>query len=103
MWPYYNEIRHFKNGAFNIAVRNNVPIIPFVFHFVEPYGFRKFFRKKPFVHLDILSPEYPSIDLPKKESIEELKIRVFLKLLSFRLAPEWAEKLMMLMYCCSFF
>lgn len=80
LWPYYDEIRHFKNGAFNIAVRNNVPIIPFVFHFVKPYGFRKFFRKKPFVHLDILSPEYPSIDLPKKESIEELKIRVFKKM-----------------------
>ena len=27
LWPYYEKIRHFKNGAFNIAITNNVTVL----------------------------------------------------------------------------
>lgn len=56
MWPYCNRIRHFKDGAFDFAVRNDVPVVPMVFKFHEPKGFRKVFKNKPDVTLKILEP-----------------------------------------------
>ncbi len=74
LWPYCEKIRNFKNGAFNFALRNNVPIIPIVIKFREPNGIRKFFKKKKDVTVKILEPivynnEYEN----KREGIEQLK------------------------------
>ena len=33
LWPYYREIRPFKRGAFSMAVKNDVPVVPFVMTF----------------------------------------------------------------------
>ena len=35
---YYQKLRKFKNGAFSFAVRNNVPVIPYVFKFEKVTG-----------------------------------------------------------------
>lgn len=56
MWPYCNRVRHFKDGAFDFAVKNDVPVVPMVFKFREPKGFRKLFKNKPDVTLKILEP-----------------------------------------------
>ena len=76
LWPYYDKIRNFKDGAFDLAVRNNVPIVPFVFRFTEPTGIRKKIKKKPFVNLTIFPPQYPDKSLSKADAIHELKNRV---------------------------
>lgn len=73
MWPYHKKIRRFKNGAFEIATRNNVPIIPIVFEFRKVTGLRKFIKEKPFITLKILEPVYPNVETPKREQIENLK------------------------------
>lgn len=73
MWPYHEKIRKFKNGAFEVAVRNNVPIIPMVFEFREVTGLRKFIKEKPFITLKILEPEYPNEELSKRQQMENLK------------------------------
>lgn len=73
MWPYHEKIRKFKNGAFEVAVRNNVPIIPMVFEFREVTGLRKFIKEKPFITLKILEPEYPNEKLSKRQQMENLK------------------------------
>lgn len=73
MWPYHEKIRKFKNGAFEVAVRNNVPIIPMVFEFRKVTGLRKFVKEKPFITLKILEPEYPNEELSKRQQIENLK------------------------------
>lgn len=73
MWPYHKKIRKFKNGAFEVAVRNNVPIIPIVFKFREVTGLRKFIKEKPFITLKILEPVYPNTEVPRREQIENLK------------------------------
>lgn len=73
LWPYYKKLRKFKNGAFKIAVENDVPIVPMVYKFVKPYGIRKYIKKKPFIELHILPAVYPDNTLNKKEAIEELK------------------------------
>lgn len=54
--PYDNTIREFKNGAFDFAVRNQIPVIPMVFKFRKPRGIRKIFKRKPDVTLTILKP-----------------------------------------------
>lgn len=75
LMPYYDGIREFKNGAFNFAVKNQVPILPIVFTFREPEGILKKFKKKPFITLTILEPEYPKAEI-SKANVEELKNRV---------------------------
>ncbi len=56
LMPYHKELRDFKNGAFDFAVRNQVPIVPIVFQFREPKGIRKLFKTKQDVTLTILEP-----------------------------------------------
>ena len=77
LFPYFNKIRHFKNGAFDFAVRNNKPIVPMVITFREPKGIRKIFKKKKDVTLTVLEPIRPQKDGNTKEKIEILKNQVY--------------------------
>ena len=54
--PYCTKLRHFKNGAFEIAVRNEVPVVPMLFTFREPKGLRRIFKRKKDVTLKVLKP-----------------------------------------------
>ena len=77
LWPYYEKIRKFQNGAFNLAVENNVPVIPIVITFRDPKGIRKLFKKKKDVTVKILKPiKYEGQNDSKKDSVEKLKEEV---------------------------
>ncbi len=81
LFPYYKEIRHFKNGAFTIAVKNNVPVIPMVFTFREPKGIRKVFKRKKDVTLTVLEPIYPSNEnMDTKAKVQRLKEETYNKM-----------------------
>lgn len=82
MWPYYTELRPFKDGAFKFASKNNVPIIPMTLTFRKPRGLFKLYKKKPLVTLTLLNPIY------KDESLDEIKNREYLKESSFKLMNE---------------
>lgn len=82
LWPYHPEIRHFKNGAFDFAVRNCVPVVPLVYHFVPVTGFRKHIKRKPFIHVSILPPIFPNACLSHQEAVEELKNESYTKMQS---------------------
>ena len=69
--PYYEGIREFKNGAFNFAVKNQVPILPIVFTYREPEGIIKLIKKKPFITLTILEPEFPKPERRMKKLYNE--------------------------------
>lgn len=73
LWPYYEKLRHFKDGAFHFAVENNVPIIPMVYMFQESTGILRYIKKKPSITLTILEPIYPDKNTNKAEAIEKLK------------------------------
>ena len=73
--PYYDGIREFKNGAFNFAVKNQVPILPIVFTYRDPEGIIKLIKKKPFITLTILEPEFPKPERTMA-NVVELKNRV---------------------------
>ena len=77
LFPYYNKIRHFKNGAFNIAVKNNKKIVPIVITFREPRGFRRFIKYKKDVTLTVLEPIDPPKTGDTKQKIEVLKEQVY--------------------------
>ncbi len=77
LWPYCEKIRNFKSGAFNFAVRNNVPVIPILITFRDPKGIRKIFKKKKDVTVKILKPiKCNGGDKNKKDSTEILKEEV---------------------------
>lgn len=77
LWPYYSKIRKFKNGAFKLAVENEVPIIPIVITFRNPSGIRRILKKKQDVTLKILKPiKNINKDKTTKQNIEELKNQV---------------------------
>lgn len=73
--PYYEGIREFKNGAFNFAVKNQVPILPIVFTYREPEGIIKLIKKRPFITLTILEPEFPKPERTMA-NVVELRNRV---------------------------
>ena len=78
LWPYYEKLRKFKNGAFNFAIKNNVPVIPIVVTFRNPKGIRKLFKKKKDVTLKILEPiKYVNESNNQKDKIEKLKDQVY--------------------------
>lgn len=80
LWPYYNKLRHFKNGAFEFAVRNQVPIVPIVFKFEKPTGIRKYIKNKPCIKMICLEAIYSDTSLSQKEAVIELKERTYLKM-----------------------
>lgn len=77
LWPHYDKIRHFKNGAFDFAVRNNVPIVPMVIKFNKPKNINNFIKTRTTIALVIQSPIYPDKLLEKKEAILDLKEKVY--------------------------
>ena len=72
MWPYYNQLRPFKSGAFHFAITNNVPIIPYVLLFRKSKGFGKIVRKRPKITVVICKPIYANQSLDKKDQINDL-------------------------------
>lgn len=73
--PYCSNLRSFKNSSFDLAVRNNVPLIPMIFTFREPKGIRKIIKKKKDATLSILKPiESNKFDGNLNEKIEKLKL-----------------------------
>ena len=75
LWPNYEKIRHFKNGAFDFAVRNNVPVVPMVIKFNKPKKINSFIKTRSTITLVILEPIYPNAFLDKTEAISDLKER----------------------------
>lgn len=79
--PYHTKIRKFRNGAFDFAVRNNVPVVPMVFKFRKPQGIRKLFKRKMDVTLIILKPiSTENTELDKTTKIDILKENVHLEM-----------------------
>ena len=76
LWPHYEKIRHFKNGAFDFAVRNNVPVVPMVIKFNKPKKISNLIKTRTTITLVIQKPIYPNKLLCKKDAIIDLKEKV---------------------------
>lgn len=75
MWEFYQPIRPFKDGAFYLAYKAGVPVLPMAFSFREPKGFWKLFYKQAFLTLNIGEPLTFNPDLSPSEAVEEMTVR----------------------------
>lgn len=75
LWPYYEDIRNFKYGAFKMAVEADVPIQPIKFVFSEPKGIYKLYKRKKCIQAVVLEAIYPNKELDLSERIVDLKER----------------------------
>ena len=73
IWPYYTKIRPFKSTSFRYPVKYNLP----AFCFTNTYQ-KKGKKVKIVTYVD--GPFYPNESLPNKERIEELRNRVYEKM-----------------------
>jgi 1-acyl-sn-glycerol-3-phosphate acyltransferase len=71
--PYGRGLRPFKNGAFYLALRQRVPVVPMVVTYREPKGISRLWRKKPMMTLRVGKPIYSIESEPTPAAEECLK------------------------------
>ena len=87
LWPYYREIRPFKRGAFLMAVKNDVPVVPIVLLFKrKPKKNGKFKYKYYFA---VCKPVEIDKTLASHAQSEKLMEEVYNT--TVRVAKEWYE------------
>lgn len=75
-WDFYQPIRPFKIGAFKMALKYKVPIIPMVISYRKPTGIYKLLKTKhPLITLNIAEPILPEKykDLSKNEAANVIR------------------------------
>lgn len=73
LWPWHDAIRPFNNGAFHLAVKSGVPVVPMVFTFRKPRWPVSIWHKKPLVTMKIGQPEYPAAQGPVWCRVSEMR------------------------------
>ncbi len=72
-WDFYTPIRPFRKGAFSMAVKYNLPIIPTVFTYRKPTGLRALLGvKHPLVTLHVGTPVLPDPNLKRNENVSRM-------------------------------
>ncbi len=66
-WKFYSPIRPFKPGAFNMAYKYDIPVIPMAISFRERKRIYNLFGKEPLVDLHVGDPLIPDKSKPRKE------------------------------------
>jgi 1-acyl-sn-glycerol-3-phosphate acyltransferase len=73
-WNMYAPIRPFKRGAFSMAYKYGVPIVPLVYSYRERKGLYRIFGSKntPCVTLHVGEPIFIDSSLPRKEEVDRV-------------------------------
>lgn len=73
-WKFYVPLRPFKIGAFNMAYRYSLPIMPLVISFRPRTGWRKLFSKnEPLLTIHVGDPIVPDLNTPRKKEAERMR------------------------------
>lgn len=73
-WKFYAPIRPFKIGAFNMACKYALPVVPMVISFRPRTGWRRFFSKdEPLLTLHVGAPIMPDPNTPRKEEAARIR------------------------------
>jgi len=73
-WWFYPALRPFKTGAFKLAYKYDIPVIPLMITFRERKGIYKLFRKgDPLATIKIGEPIIPDTTAPRKAEAERLR------------------------------
>lgn len=73
-WDYHKFIRPFRKGAFTMAYKYNVPIVPCVITYRERKGIFRLTGKKsmPLFTVKVLEPIWPDKTKNRREGVDEL-------------------------------
>ncbi len=74
-WDFYKPIRPFRKGAFTMAYKYDLPIVPCCITFRERKGILKWFGKKgdPCITITLGEPIFPNKENNRKEEIDRLR------------------------------
>ena len=73
-WYHYAPLRPFKTGAFNMAYKYALPVLPLMISFRPRTGWRKFFSKEePLVTIRVGDPIVPDLSIPRKEETARIR------------------------------
>lgn len=73
-WKFYSPLRPFKIGAFNMAYRYSLPVIPLIITFRPRTGWHKLFSKdEPLITIHVGDPIIPDLNTPRKEEAARMR------------------------------
>ncbi|GHU26223.1 hypothetical protein FACS1894172_07340 [Spirochaetia bacterium] len=88
-WFFYQPIRPFKKGAFTMAYKYNIPVIPMAFSYRPPTGIYRFFKKgHPLITLRLGEPLLPDQSRPRKEAVNFLREQCHKRIVELAGIPE---------------
>lgn len=73
MWWNYEKPRPFKDGAFSLAVINNVPVIPMFITFRPSGKYDENGIEIKYFSVHIMKPIYPSPEVPRRENVNRMR------------------------------
>ena len=73
-WKFYSPLRPFKKGAFNMAYRYALPVLPMIITFRPRTGWRKWFGKdEPLLTIHVGDPIVPDLNASRKEEVARMR------------------------------
>lgn len=73
-WRFYAPLRPFKIGAFNMAYRFAIPVVPLMISFRPRTGWRKLFgNREPLITIRVGDPILPDLSAPRKEETARMR------------------------------
>ena len=73
-WKFYAPLRPFKIGAFNMAYRYALPVIPMIISFRPRTGWRTLFLKdEPLLTIHVGDPILPDLNASRKEEVARMR------------------------------
>ncbi len=73
-WKFYAPLRPFKTGAFNMAYRYSLPVVPMILSFRPRTGWRKLFGKgEPLLTIHVGDPIVPDTQAPRREEAARMR------------------------------
>ena len=73
-WYHYAPLRPFKTGAFNMAYKYNLPVLPLMISFRPRTGWRRLFGNDgPLMTIHVGDPIVPNLNAPRKEEAARMR------------------------------
>ena len=73
-WKFYAPLRPFKTGAFNMAYRYSLPVVPMILSFRPRTGWRKLFGKgEPLLTIHVGDPIVPDLSVPRRDEAARMR------------------------------
>ena len=78
-WPFYKPVRPWQKGAFTMAYKYNVPVLPVNLSYRPRIGIHKLFGKKemPLITVNIGEPIFPDVTQPRRPEVQRLLCETF--------------------------